>query len=49
MGCTKSQVVVLLERIAEEMVCEEDRKTVLRHAAYVKHGAWKEIMAELRA
>jgi len=40
-------VVLLLERIAEEMKCEADREIVMQYAKRIKSSAWAEIVREL--
>ena len=47
MGCTKAQVILLLEKIADEMIDPRDRKTVLQYARRIKKTAWDEIVREL--
>ena len=52
MGCTKAQVVLLLETVLEECseASKEECMRIIKHyLTLVKRGAWKEIMAELRA
>ena len=44
---TKSEVVILLERIAEELKHEEDRQVLLKYADKIKRAAYAEIIAEL--
>ena len=39
--------MILLRRIASEMVCEEDREAVLEYAERIERGAWAEIIATL--
>ena len=44
---TKSEVVVLLERIAEELKHEDDRKILQEYIDRVKRSAYAEVVREL--
>ena len=47
MTCTKAQVVLLLEKIEEELESERDRAILRKYIEKVKRTAWAELMAEL--
>ena len=47
MTCTKAQVILLLEKIAEEMHDPRDREVVLQYAEKIKKAAWNDIIREL--
>ena len=47
MGCTKAQVILLLEKIAEEMQDPKDKEIVMQYVRKIKRAAWDEIIREL--
>jgi len=47
MSCTKAQVVLLLEKIEEELLDERDKAVVRKYAERIKRMAWAETLANL--
>ena len=47
MGCTKAQVILLLEKIKDEMKDPRDKEVVQRYIDMLRYGAWKELLAEI--
>ena len=47
MGCTKAQVILLLERIKEELRDPKDKEVVQKYIDLLRYGAWRELMAEI--
>ena len=47
MGCTKAQVILLLEKIKDEMKDPRDKEVVQRYIDMLRYGAWRELMAEI--
>jgi len=44
--CTKAQVILLLEKIRDELKCEEDKKLLDEYIERIKSVAWSEIVRE---
>jgi len=47
MSCTKAQVVLLLEKIEEEMHDERDKAIIRKYCERIKRMAWAETLANL--
>ena len=46
MTCTKAQVILLLEKIRDELKCEEDKELLDEYIERIKSVAWSEIVRE---
>ncbi|MEM2005515.1 MAG: hypothetical protein QW705_01785 [Zestosphaera sp.] len=47
MACTKAQIILLLEKIAEEMRDESDRMVVMDYVERIRKQAWAETLREI--
>ena len=47
LSCTKAQVILLLERIEEELRDNHDKKVVREYIERIRKSAWAEIIREL--
>ncbi len=47
MSCKRSQVIVLLEKIAEEMLDERDKQIIKEYIEKLKKSAWVEVYSSL--
>ncbi|MGC8975850.1 MAG: hypothetical protein ACP5KB_06625 [Thermoprotei archaeon] len=47
MTCTKAQILVLLEKIREELVYEEDKQLIEDYIDRIRKTAWLELISQL--
>ncbi len=47
MTCTKAQILVLLEKIKEELVYEEDKQLIEDYIDRIRKTAWLELISQL--
>jgi len=45
--CTKAQILVLLEKIKEELVYEEDKQLIEDYIDRIRKTAWLELISQL--
>ncbi|MEM1831649.1 MAG: hypothetical protein QXT64_08310 [Desulfurococcaceae archaeon] len=47
MTCTKAQILILLEKIKEELINEDDKKLLDEYIERIRRTAWLELISQL--
>ncbi|MEM2197226.1 MAG: hypothetical protein QW290_09120 [Sulfolobales archaeon] len=47
MTCTKAQILILLEKIKEELMYEEDKQVLQDYIERIRRTAWLELISQL--